>query len=58
MLQSQSNNFATMAQEMMVNNANQRFLIKANMEVKINKKRHVKFNNFKTIKDLGVLING
>jgi len=28
------------------------------MEVSINKKRHVKLNNFKTTKDLGVLING
>ncbi len=52
MLQSQSNIFITMAREMVVNNVDQRALIKANMEVSKLKKRQMRFNNFKAVRDL------
>lgn len=58
MIQSQSCNFATMAQDMVVNNEDQKALIKANiyMEVNIKTKRQMKkISNFLKSKKLGVL---
>ncbi len=49
------NSFATMAWEMVVNNKNQRTLIKAKMKVSIEMKKHIRFNILKTTRDLGVL---
>jgi hypothetical protein len=49
------NSFATMAREMVVNNKNQRTLIKAKMKVSIEMKKHIRLNILKTTKDLGVL---
>jgi hypothetical protein len=46
-----------MAQEMVVNNKDQRTLIKVKMKVSIEMKKHMKLNILKTTKDLGVLTN-
>jgi hypothetical protein len=42
---------------MVVNNEDQRPLIKEKMEVNIKWKRHVKFNNLKAIRHLKLFIN-
>jgi hypothetical protein len=42
---------------MVVNNKNQRTLIKAKMKISINMKEHMTLNIFKTTKGLGVLTN-
>ncbi len=54
MLLSQFNSFVTMAREMMVNNKDQRTLIKAKMKVNIEMKEHMRLNIVKTTRDLGV----
>jgi hypothetical protein len=46
-----------MAWEMVVNNKDQRILIKAKMKVSIKTKKKVKFSNFKVTKDLQILID-
>jgi hypothetical protein len=43
-----------MAREMMVNNKDQRTLIKAKMKVNIEMKEHMRLNIVKTTRDLGV----
>lgn len=57
MLLSQFNSFATMAWEMVVNNKDQRTLIKAKMKVNIKMKEHMRLNILKITKDLRVLTN-
>jgi len=43
--------------KMVVNNEDYKSLLKTKMKVNIEMKKMMKFNNFKVIKDLGVLTN-
>jgi hypothetical protein len=43
--------------KMVVNNEDYKSLLKTKMKVNIEMKKMMKFNNFKAIKDLGVLTN-
>jgi transcription antitermination factor NusA-like protein len=45
------------AWEMVVNNEDLKTLIKAKMETNIKRKRQMKLNNFKVVKDLRVFVN-
>jgi hypothetical protein len=46
-----------MAWEMHMNNDDQKCMIKAKMEINIEKKKQVRFANLKVARNMGVLIN-
>jgi hypothetical protein len=43
-----------MAWEMHVHNEDQKTLIKAKMEVNLKKKKHIRLNNLKMVRDMGI----
>ncbi len=56
-LQSQFASLTTMAWDMHVSNEDKKTCIKAKMEVNLKKKKKIRFNNFKMVKNMGILTN-